>query len=400
MKPWFALVAWIAALLAGQLCTPAAHGHELSGYIEGEMRFFPNAPLCDDQQNNNASLALQPEYYHELKSGSSFTFVPFVRLDSADSRRTHVDIRELNFLYLAERWELTVGIDKVFWGVTEFHHLVDIINQTDLVEALDGEQKLGQHMVHFSVPADWGTLDFFILPWFREMTFPGPGGRLRLETPVDTDHPLYESPAGQSHLDFALRYNRTIGNTDFGIYHFSGTGREPGFLPAVTPAGGLVLRPFYQIIQQTGIDLQTVAGQWLWKLEALHRSGQGPAFFAATGGFEYTFVAVGDTAMDVGLLAEYAYDERGNRAGTFYQNDAMFGLRLTANDAASSEVLIGAILDLENGTKLISIQGSRRIGDRVKLTIDAGFFIDPDPQDILFDLRRDDFLRLQLAVFF
>ena len=40
-------------------------------------------------------------------------------------------------------WSLSIGLGKVFWGVTEFNHLVDVINQTDLVEGIDGEAKLG-----------------------------------------------------------------------------------------------------------------------------------------------------------------------------------------------------------------------------------------------------------------
>jgi hypothetical protein len=50
---------------------------------------------------------------------------------------------------------------------------VDIINQTDLVENIDGEDKLGQPMVHFSYFGDWGVVDFFLLPYLRERTYPG-----------------------------------------------------------------------------------------------------------------------------------------------------------------------------------------------------------------------------------
>ena len=71
----------------------------------------------------------------------------------------------------------------MFWGVTELRHLVDIINQTDLVENLDGEQKLGQPMVQLTLLKDWGTLDFFAMPYFRERTFTGPDGRPRPRSP-------------------------------------------------------------------------------------------------------------------------------------------------------------------------------------------------------------------------
>ena len=99
-----------------------------------------------------------------------------------DSERTHFDIRELFGLWVFERWELGVGIRKVFWGVTESQHLVDIINQTDLVDSIDGEEKLGQPMVNVSIPHEWGTVDLFILPYFRERTFPGRDGTPQVES--------------------------------------------------------------------------------------------------------------------------------------------------------------------------------------------------------------------------
>ena len=73
-------------------------------------------------------------------------------------------------------WELRVGVDRVFWGVAESQHLVDIINQVDFVEHPDGESKLGQPMVHLTWSGDWGALELFGLSGHRARTFPGPVG--------------------------------------------------------------------------------------------------------------------------------------------------------------------------------------------------------------------------------
>ncbi len=389
-------------LLASWLCWGAhgAYGHELTGYLETEGRLFPESPLFEQQRFNDVSLAAAPEYYHAFENGSSVTAVLFGRLDSADRHRTHADIRELKFLYLADDWELTVGVDRVFWGVTEFYHLADIINQTDLVEEISGDEKLGQPMAHLSVPMDWGVVDLFVMPWFREITFPGPHGRLRFGIPINTDDPIYESPAEQSHVDVAVRYSHTIGDVDFGIYQFYGTARQPTMVPALTSLGELELRPFYQIVSQTGLDAQLVLGQWLLKLESIYRVGQGDPYYSGTGGFEYTLVAVVDTSMDLGILMEYAYDQRGNRAFTYYQDDIVFGLRLAVNDAAGSELLLGAGYDFENRTKLVSLEASRRLSDHFKLSVKSAFFLDVGPNDILYDLRRDSFIRLLLRYYF
>jgi hypothetical protein len=378
----------------------AGLAHELSGYVTAEGRFFFNDALFPEQERDNSSFAFQPEYYHEWENSSAFLFVPFGRYDSADSKRSHFDIRELNYLWPTEDWELRLGVGKVFWGATEFVHLVDIVNQTDLVENIDEEDKLGQPMVHLSVPRDWGVVDLFLLPYFRERTFPGRKGRLRSGLVVDTDHPIYESDDKEHHVDFAARYSHTVGDCDFGIYHFVGTGREPTLLPGTDKSGRPVLTPYYEQVNQTGLDLQLVAGQWLWKLESLYRTGQGDDFFAHVGGFEYTLVGVAETNMDLGLIGEYAYDERRDNATTVYENDAMFGVRLAVNDADGTEVLAGLIQDMDSPARAASIEASRRFGSNWKLSLQAWGFLDSPGDDPLFNARDDDFLQIELAYYF
>ena len=210
------------------LLPASSRGGELSGYLAIESRIFPRTPLTAEQHKGNLSLSFQPEFYHEWAGGDqSLLFVPFLRLDQHDQERTHFDIRELFWQNIGESWELRIGLRKVFWGVTESQHLVDIINQTDLVENPDSEDKLGQPMVNFSWIHNWGTLDFFVLPGFRERTFPGSRGRLRFPLRADTDQAVYESGAEDRHIDWAVRWFHTIGDWDIGVSHFYGTSREP-----------------------------------------------------------------------------------------------------------------------------------------------------------------------------
>jgi len=394
-------------VLLGLVEVPAASAHELSGYVEGEVRLFPENPNHAGQRDQSASLAFQPEYYHEFESGSSFTFVPFFRLDSADAERTHFDVRELTYLWLPEDFELRLGVRKVFWGVTEVLHLVDIINQTDLVENTDGEQKLGQPMANLSIARDWGTVDLFVLPYFRERTFPGSKGRLRFGLVVDTDQAQYESSAEEWHTDWAARYNHTLGDWDVGVYYFLGTSRDPSFTLGTDGAGNPVILPVYQQIQQTGLDVSYVVGNWLWKLEALYRKGQGDRqglvrndYVAATGGFEYTFTGIFETQMDLGVVAEYLYDERRDFALTPFENDVAGALRLAVNDAASTELLFGWVQDIDTNARFLFLEASRRLGDQWTVDLEIRTFLDQPPTDFLFALRDDDLLQLVLQYHF
>jgi hypothetical protein len=374
---------------------------EWSGYIAAEARYFDNDPLDNRQHNSNASLSIQPEYYREWNNGDdSILFVPYLRLDEHDSERTHFDIRELVWTRAAEDWELRVGIGKVFWGVTESQHLVDIINQTDLVENSDGEDKLGQPMINLALIRDWGTVNLYALPYFRERTFPGNDGRLRSIPRVDTDQTQYESSKKNNHVDMAVRWSHTFGDWDIGLSHFSGTSRDPRFIGGTDSNGQAVLIPFYDTINQTGIDVQATKGAWLWKLESIRRRGQGDSYTALTTGFEYTLFGFRKSRADLGLLAEYLYDSRGESGLTQFENDYFLGSRLTLNDAASTEMLFGVIVDNNTNTRFYSIEASRRLSNNWKISLEGRINTNLKASDALFSQRNDDYLQLELAWYF
>ena len=384
---------------AALLWSVTALGGEWSGYVSGEVRVFPLSPLDHRQDGNNLSLAAQPEYFHDFADSQRVSFTPFLRWDQHDDQRTHADIRELLWSKAAEQWELRAGIGKVFWGVTESQHLVDIINQTDLVEDPDGEDKLGQPMVNLALIRDWGTVNLFVLPGFRERTFPGVDGRLRSQPYVDTDHPLYQSSAEDKHVDYAARWSHYLGDWDMGLSYFHGTSRDPR-LVLDTSGSVPVLRPYYDLINQTGLDLQATLDSWLWKLEVIHRTGQGDSYTAYTGGFEYTFVGVLESAADVGVIAELLHDSRGSTAPTPFEGDLMLGARLTLNDVQSTELLMGVIADQNDSPRTYRLEASRRLGESWKLSLEGQAFTGIPAGDLLYGYRRDNYLQLELARYF
>lgn len=374
-----------------------------SGYVALESRWFPQDALYAEQFDGlQTSLAIEPEYYRRWDDGrQTFVFKPFARLDQRDDERTHADIRELSWSYAARDWELRAGIRKVFWGVTETAHLVDIINQTDFVENLDTEDKLGQPMLNLALIRDWGNLDLFLLPGFRERTFPGIEGRLRTQPVVDTDLARYESSAEEKHVDVAVRWFKTLGDWDVGLAHFRGTSREPLLEPALNGQGQLVLAPRYNQIDQTSLDVQATLDDWLWKLEWISRDGMGDRYSAGAGGFEYTLVGIFDSAADLGLIAEYLFDDRDERATTLFQNDITLGMRLTLNDVQSSELLFGMTVDRDDSRqRFYNLEASRRLGERMKLSLEARFNSGLEETNTFGSLRNDDYLQAELAWYF
>jgi hypothetical protein len=390
-------VARITAIIALAIMLSNANAGEWSGYVGGELRLFPSGSDLDDAYHASFSLAAEPEYYHSWDDGyQSLTFKPFLRVDSHDSHRTHFDLRELYWEKAAENWELRAGVRRVFWGKTESQHLVDIINQTDLVENIDTEDKLGQPMINLALVRDWGTLDLFLLPGFRERTFPDEDARLRGPLPIKADDARYESGAKQWHVDFAARWSHFIGNWDLGVSHFHGTSREPRLVPDLSRGlRHIELVPYYDQIDQTGVDLQYTKGSWLWKFEGIHRSGMGDTYNAITAGFEYTLYGVFNSDADMGLLMEYLYDDRGDGATTPYQRDIFLGTRVSLNDVQTTQILAGAIVDQHTGATLLRLEASRRLGKAWRLTIEANAFLNvPSSDRLLHGIRQDDYLQI------
>ncbi len=381
----------------------ALDAQEIRGSTFLETRLFPSSPAFADQRDViiSPSVGLEPELIWVNDAGSiQLRVQPFFRWDAHDEQRTHFDLREASAVYLANGWTLYAGVGKVFWGKTEARHLVDIINQTDAVEDVDTEDKLGQPMVNFTLERDWGAIDFFFLPYLRERTHPDERARLRGAFPV-LANAVYESGGGRWHPDFAVRLSYFTGSLDLAVSAFRGQSREPRLLPVSQPGGGIGLQPAYDIIDQVSIDAQWTAAATLWKLEALTRGGHGDRFVAAVAGVEHTLFRIGPGPADLGLLAELMLDGRDETAPfTPFDNDVFFGARWAFNDVANSSILGGPVIDYETGEAFAFLEAERRLSDRWIAALEARGFMNTDPTAPVHSLRRDDFVSLRLSRYF
>ena len=366
--------------------------------LAAEYRYYYNDAAFNNQESHFPSLAITPEYSLKWNKGyERLNVTGFFRLD-VDDERTHWDIRELYYQKAKKNWELSVGLKKIYWGVTESNHLVDIINQTDAVESFDGEEKLGQPVVQFTLTTNkLGSFDFFYLQHHRKRTFSGEKGRLRFPVIIDKDDLSYESGAEEWRQDFAFRWSLYFGAFDVGVSHFYGNGREPIF--NFDSAGNI--DAFYPVINQTGLDLQVTHNAFLWKLESVYRSSKAQDFFALVAGLEFTFSNIDGNGLDIGLLGEYLYDERDELALNALQNDVFFGSRIAFNETQDTSILIGGISDLESSSKIFSIEASRRFGSTWTAEIEARIFSNIDTNEfILSNFQEDSFLRFSISKYF
>lgn len=97
---------------------------------------------------------------------------------------------------------------------------------------------------------------------------------------------------------------------------------------------------------------------------------------------------------------EYLYDGRDQVASTPFEDDLMLGLRWASNDENDTSVLLGVISDRDESSRLYSLEASRRIGESWKLNIEARVFSGISNNNLLYSVREDDFIQLELGYYF
>ena len=384
--------------------------HEFTGSLSVERRWYPKSASYPGQRSHAGGFVAEPELHLEDAAGRIFTFAPFFRYDAGDSERTHFDLREAYLLLYGDigvnQWELRLGVDRVFWGVAESQNLVNIINQIDLIEHPNEKVRLGQPMAHLTWSGDWGALELFGMTYHRGLTYSGRRGRLRLPVVLDDDYATYESGAGKWHWDAAVRYSGSFGPLELGLSAFDGTSREPYPRLAISDEGTPILAPHYVQIRQFGLDAQLIAGSWLFKLESIHRRGalnilgRDEDFAAFVFGTEYSFYSVFGTAIDVGLLTEWNYDDRRSRSTNRFQNDLFFGTRIGFNDVQNAEIIGGVLTDVDHASKFVYVEFNRRLLDRWTVHLDAVVLLNVGEEDFLYASRRDSYVELGLSYSF
>lgn len=272
------------------------------------------------------------------------------------------DLRELSITYDNGPWQLRAGASRVFWGVTESRHLVDVVNQLDQRFDPDGDVRLSQPMIVLGYRQPGRTVTLFALPCHRERQ------TTLMVTPGD-DAAYYDSLVSALRCDgapgFALRASQVAGPADLGLSLFQGPAREPYGGRQTEPQGDPYAR-----VQRAAFDGQVTQGPWLLKLEALLQDSERGSDQAAVAGFEYTWPSALGGASDLSLLVEHLVDSRCD--SLVAACGEMLGARWLANDSVDSNLLVSAVRDRPSGRLGLKIQGSRRIDEQLSLLLNSG----------------------------
>ena len=347
------------------------------GFIQPESSIYINGDGRHGQDNYNTSLFGKGTFISYLQNGDAkFTISTISRFDQSDDQLRYLDFQKFKYEYYFDDVTLKVGNEIVFWGVNETFNIVDIINQSNLAENISGTKKLGQPMTSISYSQDYGTFDIYLMPYFRERPFSGKEGRPRLLFEVDENSITYESSAKKRKMDFALRYSTVIDDLDIGLSHFYGNNRTPVLSPNPLT---LKFDSHYPVLSQTGVDIQATKGPWLYKLETVSAKEGSERHLGAAGGIEYTYYGIRNTQSDLGVIVEYAFDDRNDNP---FNNEGIIGLRWSMNDVKSSSLLAGYLFDMRGNSNRFQTEFEQRITDDLKLFLDCLLYTSPSPRDL------------------
>jgi hypothetical protein len=137
-------------------------------------------------------------------------------------------------------------------------------------------------------------------------------------------------------------------------------------------------------------------------VESIVRENRGNQFFSFTGGYEYTFSNVNGKGLDIGILTEYLYDDRDleDFAPNPFDNHLFAGMRLAFNDVQSTDLLAGAMINNDNSSVFYTVEGSRRLGESIKLILEIRAFSNIPEDDFFYGFRNDNHAKLDLEWYF
>ena len=365
------------------------------GYIQPEFSYFIDGKGKYNQSEDKSSVFGQGTFITYLQEDSSkITIRAIGRYDDKDNNRTYFDLQKFKYEYFLDDATLSIGNDIVFWGVNESFHVVDIINQSNIAENLAGTKKLGQPMLALSLYEEIGDVSIYVMPYFRERIFPGNKGRPRYAAEIEKDTVSYESSKEEKKIDIAIRFSKVVDDFDIGISHFRGNARDPEL---IVNQSTLKLDQYYPILSQTSIDIQATKESWLYKLEALTGKIESENHIETAGGVEYTFYGINDTPQDLGIVAEYLFDDRSSNP---FNNETALAIRWNKNDINATTLLAGAYLDLRGDSNRFFCEYEKRLSDDLKLFVDASLNGHINSKDFTYAFSEDSSLTIKIAKYF
>ncbi|WP_339513467.1 hypothetical protein [Pseudomonas sp. RL_15y_Pfl2_60] len=382
-------------------CLLPVHAASVRGSVGVEANLYSDAPLYDEQSNNDVlgSSYADINFAAQSESGNRYDLSAFARIAPDRQHSVTGDIRQASVWISQAQADYKFGVLSETWGMLEAWSPVDIINQRDMAEDFQGKVKLGQPGAVAAFKLDDSVLSLYGTTYARERRFGEGKDRLRiLPAPIVDDD--YER--GRWAPDFAARYQFRLGESiDIAISQFKGHDREP-VLQALADRNGLyAFTADYQTIEQTGLEAQYVYGDSVFKSEVIYQDGAEDSFFGGGVGAETSFTSWLGGLGDLTLYAEFYHDDRSDRAPvTPFQRDVFTGVRYSFNDLNGQMLELRNTHDLEWQSNLIDLRASRRMFNDGVLSLSFIKIDNAKKDPALQGFRNDGYFKIGYAWYY
>lgn len=366
------------------------------GEITAEGRQFTddNNPVTRD---GNLALFSRIDTKYR-KRGLEFAVRAFARVDAEDASRDLAAFEEAWIGYRRHGWEIRGGFQMLNWTATEAFHPADVMNSRNLDSQLENPEKLGELMLSMGRRIGQGELAVYYMPRYETPELPEASSRLSfVPAGLTLQEPLWIEDDGlatddKSGTQWGIRFNQTIGDVDFSVYHLAHLDRQhPSF--SVSP-GTAQLQPVYSHVRDTGLTYLQIVGGLIVKVEAAHKDFVTPAVgletlarpdhTQAAFGLEYGWINGNgsETTMLVEGQGFFGVNKTQRLALSPFQRDLLLGVRYTWNDIMGRELLATLIADTErSGDLLVNLRYSQRLSDTWSLQTGLRV-IDADGEDL------------------
>ncbi|MCA9539652.1 MAG: hypothetical protein KC620_12235 [Myxococcales bacterium] len=393
-----ALLPFAVALLIAPPVQAAGLEGQGSVAIEGRA-FVPD----DDDTTDDIGLALATR----LEAG--WTPKPFEaalrlfgRVDAFDEERAIFVPEEAYVGFNLSPVKMRVGWQLQNWSATEAFHPADVINSRNFDSRIENPDKLGEPMVSVQVRVLWGSVTAFYMPFRVAPHLPGPSSRLSFAPEgVTPGSPVFAGRDRQIGTDliahqFALRLRQTIGDADISLHVVQHQDRAQP--TQVFDRQSMQPRPLYHFVTQYGGTYQHVLGDFVLKVEAVHREFMYPDLSTRyvlvqreqidhsqfAGGLEYGWSYEGGADGVVVLEAQVLRTVNGedDRDLHPFQRDVLLGYRHVFNDIEGRRLQVGVIFDIEDAPQLLGTASyEQRLSDVWSFNAGLRIVFAPTPED-------------------
>lgn len=412
-----------SVLVLGTADMAVAQDFTYGGSLEATLRYYPQDGILPGQTEAGIAPILSGEFNTKTKFDSGTLVFELAGLYNSETGEGYADIPRGYYQYFGDSWDVLVGSNIEYWGVSESNRVVDTINQRYVIDQTVDYISLGQPMVNFNWSPNYSsTLSLYALLYFRDRDLGSAATRFRSPILMSNNDAVYQE-GDDRHLDFAARYRTSFdalwGAMDLAGSYFEGTNRAPSTLPnvCILPGGvfdqvncaaivqgnppGLKGIPYYAKLRRYGLELVYSNGDLQLTFEGAISHSLDETYYSAVAGAQYSFGGIGPTGDTLTVVGEYLYDDRSAiQPLTIYDDDVFLGFAYNGNDVNGTAVRGGMYYDLNSDAQIYTLSYSRRIGDALRLEV-AGFGVNSaNTTDPVAFAQDDGFVQVSLSYFF